>query len=128
LQKNLAARMGRWSAAHRKLAIGGWLAFVVLSFVIGGMVGVKQPADDSDRVGDSGRAMALVDDHFPTQNTESVIVQARPGGHATDPAVRAAVAQTMAAVSGDGHVYDVRSPYTHADQVSKDGRSVLVNF
>ncbi len=128
MQKNLAARMGRWSAAHRKLAIGGWLAFVVLSFVIGGMVGVKKPADDQDRVGDSGRAMALVDDHFPTQNDESVIVQARPGGHATDPAVRAAVAQTISAVSRDRHVYDVRSPYSHADQVSRDGRSVLVDF
>src|SRR4051794_12602203 len=120
--------MGRWSAAHRKTAIIGWIAFVVLSFVIGGMVGVKKPADDNDRVGDSGRAMALVDDHFPTQNDENVIVQARPGGHATDPAVRAAVAQTIAAVSRDRHVYDVQSPYGQADQVSRDGRSVLVNF
>jgi uncharacterized membrane protein YdfJ with MMPL/SSD domain len=128
VQKNLAARMGRWSAEHRKLAIGGWIAFVLLSLVIGGMVGVKAPADDNDRVGDSGRAMSLVDDHFPTQNDENVIVQARPGGHATDPAVRAAVAQTMAAVSRDPHVYDVESPYRHADHVAKDGRSVLVTF
>jgi RND superfamily putative drug exporter len=128
VQKNLAARMGRWSAAHRKLAIGGWIAFVVAAFVIGGMVGVKKPADDNDRVGDSGRAMALADDHFPTQNDENVIVQARPGARATDPAVRAAVAQTMAAVSKSPRVYDVQSPYRHADQVSKDGRSVLVTF
>jgi uncharacterized membrane protein YdfJ with MMPL/SSD domain len=56
VQKNLAARMGRWSAAHRKTAIGGWIVFVVLAFVIGGVVGVKKPADDNDRVGDSGRA------------------------------------------------------------------------
>ena len=26
---NIAARMGRWSASHRKTAIFGWLAFVV---------------------------------------------------------------------------------------------------
>ncbi len=26
---NLAARMGRWSASHRKTAIFGWLAFVI---------------------------------------------------------------------------------------------------
>ena len=25
---NIAARMGRWSASHRKTAIFGWLAFV----------------------------------------------------------------------------------------------------
>ena len=28
--KSLAARMGRWSAAHRKTAIFGWLAFVIV--------------------------------------------------------------------------------------------------
>ena len=32
---NLAARMGRWSARHRKTAIFGWLAFVVLAFAVG---------------------------------------------------------------------------------------------
>ena len=37
--KNFAARAGRWSAAHRKTAIFGWLAFVVVAFVIGGKVG-----------------------------------------------------------------------------------------
>ena len=36
---NLAARMGRWSAQHRKTAIWGWLVFVFLAFAIGGGVG-----------------------------------------------------------------------------------------
>jgi uncharacterized membrane protein YdfJ with MMPL/SSD domain len=36
---NLAARMGRWSARHRKKAIFGWLAFVVVSIAIGAVVG-----------------------------------------------------------------------------------------
>ena len=31
---NLAARMGRWSARHRKQAIFGWLAFVVVSIAL----------------------------------------------------------------------------------------------
>jgi uncharacterized membrane protein YdfJ with MMPL/SSD domain len=130
VQKNLAARMGRWSAEHRKLAIGGWIAFVILSFAIGNMVGVKSPADDQSHVGDSGRAAALVDDHFPTENTESVIIQAPAGGHATGSAVKAAVGQTIAAISKNPHVYDVESPYStgNASQLSDDGRSVLVNF
>ena len=33
-----AARMGRWSARHRKTAIWGWIAFVVVAFVIGNQV------------------------------------------------------------------------------------------
>ncbi len=32
---NVAARMGRWSATHRKTAIIGWFAFVIASFAIG---------------------------------------------------------------------------------------------
>src|SRR5215207_6437623 len=38
---NLAARMGRWSAAHWKTATFGWLALVVGAFAIGGAVGAK---------------------------------------------------------------------------------------
>ena len=39
MQRNLAARAGRWSAQHRKTAILGWILFVVLATVIGGKVG-----------------------------------------------------------------------------------------
>ena len=37
--------MGRWSARHRKIAIFGWLAFVVLAFAIG-MSRVEAEAGD----------------------------------------------------------------------------------
>ena len=43
---NLAARMGRWSARHRKIAIFGWLAFVIAAVVIGGRG--EQTIDDND--------------------------------------------------------------------------------
>src|SRR6185503_355960 len=36
---NLAARMGRWSAAHWKTATFGWLAFVLVAFGLGGAIG-----------------------------------------------------------------------------------------
>ena len=38
-KNNLAARAGRWSAHHRKRAILGWIAFVILATVLGGAVG-----------------------------------------------------------------------------------------
>ena len=41
--RNLAARMGRWSASHWKTATFGWLALVVVAFGIGGLVGTKNP-------------------------------------------------------------------------------------
>ena len=35
----IAARAGRWSARHRKLAILGWLAVVIAAFALGGPFG-----------------------------------------------------------------------------------------
>src|SRR3954453_72315 len=119
--------MGRWSVDNRKKAIFGWLAFVIVSFVIGGAVGVSKPKNDQTYVGDSGKAHQLVDQHFPTENVESVLIRGRS---ASDPGVKAAVDDTIASVSKLKGVYAVDSPYTKGNesQLSKDGKSVLVNF
>jgi len=124
-----AARAGRWSAKNRKKAIWGWLAFVAIAIFIGNAVGMKSTTDDSG-TGQSGRAERIIDDHFPKNASENVLVQAPQGGHATDPAVRKAVTQTVAAVANKSGVYDVQSPYAKGNegQISKDGRSVLVQF
>lgn len=44
MQRNLAARAGRWSAQHRRKAIFGWLAFVLVSVMLGGALGMKEIA------------------------------------------------------------------------------------
>jgi uncharacterized membrane protein YdfJ with MMPL/SSD domain len=124
-----AARMGRWSSQHRKLAIWGWIAFVVIAFVVGNMAGTKQPTHD-DYIGQSGQAEKLFSDHFPDKDSEQVLVQAPKGGKATDASVRKAVSDTVAAVSGKPGVINVKSPYQKGNegQISKDGRSVLVEY
>jgi uncharacterized membrane protein YdfJ with MMPL/SSD domain len=124
-----AARAGRWSAQHRKTAIWGWIAFVAVAFVIGGALGVKKPTEYIGP-GESGRADQLALDHFPKDASESVLIQAAKGGTARDAAVRAAVDDTIAAVSGKPRVAEVKPPYAkgNENQISKDGRSVLVNF
>jgi uncharacterized membrane protein YdfJ with MMPL/SSD domain len=127
--KTFAGRMGRWSARHRKTAILGWIAFVVIAFAVGNAVGTQKP-DHQDYIGDSGQAARLFDNHFPKKADEQVIIQAPKGGHATDASVRKAVDQTVAAVSGKPGVTDVQSPFSKGNegQISKDGRSVLVEF
>ena len=72
-----AARAGRWSAANRKKAIFGWLAFVIVAVAIGAAVGTKTPANDNSYVGDSGRGDKLVTDHYPDSAGESVLIQGR---------------------------------------------------
>jgi putative drug exporter of the RND superfamily len=124
-----AARMGRWSAQNRKKAIWGWIAFVLIAFAVGNAVGTQEPSHD-DYIGQSGQAAKLFDGHFPKKDSEQVMVQAPKGGHATDASVRKAVGQTMTAVSGKPGVMNVKSPYQTGNegQISKDGRSVLVEF
>ena len=58
---NFAARMGRWSAGHRKTAVLGWLAFVIAAAVIGGAIGTKQLDQDELGIGESGRAQEMID-------------------------------------------------------------------
>ena len=52
--KGIAARAGRWSAQHRKIAIFGWLAFVIVAFMIGNNDGTKKL--EQSLPGESGRA------------------------------------------------------------------------
>ena len=64
-QNNLAARVGRWSARHRKTAIFGWLAFVAVAFVLGGSVGTNELEYADSGVGESGHADSAVYHAFP---------------------------------------------------------------
>ena len=63
--------MGRWSAQHRKKAIFGWLAFVVVALVIGmGGAPTETLVDQEAGVGESGRADETVYDAFPKKADE----------------------------------------------------------
>src|ERR1700710_2684584 len=55
-KKNIAARAARWSATHRKLAIFGWLAFVVVALFAGSAVGTKELTAGRAVWGEAGRA------------------------------------------------------------------------
>ena len=60
--QNVAARMGRWSARHRKTAIFGWLAFVVAAFAVGIAVPL-QSIDETDwNVGEARKGDHIIRD------------------------------------------------------------------
>ena len=96
---NIAARMGRWSARHRKMAIFGWLAFVAAAFVLGNVIGVEKLDDDDIGIGESGRAQEIVNGAgFPDAAEESVIVQSE-SATAKDASFRAVVREVVERVS-----------------------------
>jgi uncharacterized membrane protein YdfJ with MMPL/SSD domain len=132
-KRNLAARAGYWSAKHRKIAIGGWLAFVVIAFVLGGAIGTNTLSDDDSGNGSSRVAdKAITKADFPDKADEQVLVQARAGHELTvkDPEFKAAVGGVVKQLHQAKNVIDVESPLKDGNegQISKDGRSALVTF
>jgi len=131
--RNLAARMGRWSASHRKTAVFGWLAFVIAAVVIGAQVGQRTIDQQSRNVGQAGRADQILKRAGFTESaplTEIVIVQSKRLTIA-DPAFRNAVTAVVGAVAPFGAtIHDLRSPLQQANrsQVSADGRTALVEW
>jgi RND superfamily putative drug exporter len=126
--RNLAARMGRWSATHWKTATFGWLAFVLVAFGLGGMVGTTT-VDQSSGPGESGRMNRILEAGFEQPASENVLIQS-PSQRVGTAAFDAAIADVVARVSELAAVRDVRSPLDpgNAGQISKDRRSALVTF
>jgi uncharacterized membrane protein YdfJ with MMPL/SSD domain len=119
---NVAARMGRWSADHWKTATFGWLAFVLVAYAIGSAVGTKMIDPNTAGPGEAGRMDRILDEGFKRPAAESVLIQSKTL-ETTDPAFEAAVADVVAKVSSVDVVRNVST-----GQVSKDGRSALVEF
>ena len=128
MRLNIATRAARWSAAHWKTATFGWIAFVVVAVVLGGVIGTKQ-LGEGDSPGESGRMSKILDEGFEQPAEESVLVQSRTLTTA-DPAFVAAVEDVLARVSAVRAATNVRDPLeaANADYVSADGRSAIVAF
>jgi uncharacterized membrane protein YdfJ with MMPL/SSD domain len=126
---NLAARMGRWSALHWKAATFGWLAFVVVAFALGGLVGTTQADPNKAGPGESGRMDRILNAGFKQPAGESVLIQSH-SLRASDPAFRAAVVDVVARVSKAADVQNVRSPFASANagRVAENGHAALVEF
>ena len=77
---NLAARMGRWSASHRKIAIFGWLAFVIAAIAIGTGAGQKTIDQQNQNVGQAHRADQILKQAGFSQSgplNEIVVIQSK---------------------------------------------------
>jgi uncharacterized membrane protein YdfJ with MMPL/SSD domain len=128
-QPNIAARMGRWSAQHRKTAIWGWIAFVVIAFTAGNAVGTNTLDNAHLGVGESGRADRTLDAAYPKSADELLLVQSATASANSLP-FRAAVGDAQYRLSKLPYVRAIESPYDPANrsQISADGHSALTRF
>jgi uncharacterized membrane protein YdfJ with MMPL/SSD domain len=120
--RNVAARMGRWSASHWKTATFGWLALVVVAFGIGGQVGTKQIDPNAKGPGESGRMDKILDAGFKQPAGESVLIQNR-SLQAGTPAFAGAVDDVVARLSKVAVVRNVQAP-----KIAGDRHAVLIDF
>jgi uncharacterized membrane protein YdfJ with MMPL/SSD domain len=119
MKDNIAARAGRWSAAHWKTATFGWLALVVAAVSLGSVVGTKPLTDAEGANGETARAQQiLARAGWDNSAGEAVVVRSKDGAR-PDPV--AAEVTTMLRARGD--VKNVKAPVR-----SGDGRSRLVAF
>ena len=119
MKDNIAARAGRWSAAHWKTATFAWLAFVVAAVALGSFAGAKKLTDAEGSQGETARAQQILA-HAGFDNSAGEQVLVRSKGSARPDAVAAAVA-AMLRLRAD--VKKVQAPVP-----SKDGRSRLIAF
>jgi RND superfamily putative drug exporter len=127
------ATIARWSAAHRKTVLVGWLVALVAVMGVSNAIGTNYANSSSSGNTDSQRATDLLKQNFPAQSgdTDQIVFHASDG-KVTDPQVRSRIAPMLARVATLKHVTGVVSPYTKAgaDQVSADGTIAFaqVNF
>ena len=124
-----AARAGRWSAQHRKTAIWGWIALRRRRL----RHRRRRRREEAHRLHRPRRfrprPTQLALDHFPKDQSENILIQAPKGGSAKD-ATSARPSTTRRRRRGKPRVAEVKSPFAQGNenQISKDGRSVLVSF
>jgi uncharacterized membrane protein YdfJ with MMPL/SSD domain len=123
---NLAARAGRWSAAHWKTAVAVWIAFVVVAIALGTAVGTHKLSSSEQSTGETARAeQILASAGFKTPASEAVLVRSRALTVA-DPTFRATVQGVLAKLRTMPQVINLRTGA--AGEVSKDRHAQLIEF
>ncbi|MCG7526311.1 MMPL family transporter [Streptomyces sp. OfavH-34-F] len=119
MRRNLAARIGVWSAHHRKTAILGWLLFVVLAAGIGGASGMVEMTDAENAAGDSARAEQILSDAGLAHRAGELVMvsSAQPDGW------KAAARELATAIENTGEVTGLTDPV-----VSEDREDALLVF
>jgi uncharacterized membrane protein YdfJ with MMPL/SSD domain len=125
--RTVAGRAAHWSATHRKTAILGWLAFVVVAFAIGKAAGQETIFGADQFTGEAGRAEHTLEDAGLRPNDEVVLVQSEQLT-IDDPEFQDTIQQTTGGLSQAKDVVNVESPLDGDGAVSADRHSALVEF
>ncbi|MFE2596279.1 MMPL family transporter [Streptomyces sp. NPDC059396] len=119
MRQNLAARIGVWSAHHRKTAVIGWLLFVVLAAALGGASGLVEMSDSENGAGDSAKAEKILDEAGIDDPAGELVMVSSPAAGGW----RTAADDLTKAVQRTGETGPIASPLA-----SEDGKDALIRF
>jgi RND superfamily putative drug exporter len=106
-KRPMTVRIARWSAEHPWRAMAMWIVFVAVCFVGGNAAGLQEMNDEDMRIGEMGRAQAIISSgDFDHPAVENVLITASSGAlnkaaadaAATDAAARLRTTPGVAAV------------------------------
>jgi RND superfamily putative drug exporter len=115
--------IARWTMAHRRIVVVGWIVAAVGIFAVSSSVGKKNASNFTLPGTGSQHAVDLLKNRFPAQagDADQIVFRARTGT-ITDAAERGTVGATLSRVARLPHVTSVVSPYAAgARAISRDG-------
>jgi putative drug exporter of the RND superfamily len=126
----MLTRLGRYTVRRHRLVLSLTALFVVTAAVVGTRAfGVLQDEGFADPSSESSRAEALIDQHFPGEEPNAIVVVTSQSGDVDDPAVVAAAGRLAAEVRAVDHVSAVTSYWELGEAPalrSTDGRRALL--
>jgi putative drug exporter of the RND superfamily len=116
-------RLTRWTIAHRRIVVLGWIVLAAAVFVFSQAVGNRNANNFSLANTDSQRAVDLLESRFPAQagDADQIVFRSRDG-KLTDASTRAVIVPLLDRIARLPHVADVVSPYAPGSKaISKEG-------
>ena len=68
--RGLAARLGGWSARHKKSVLFGWFVFVALAMMVSSFVPANKLTKADQFNGESGRAEKTLESNYPNAGSQ----------------------------------------------------------
>ncbi|HYH62734.1 MAG TPA: MMPL family transporter [Solirubrobacterales bacterium] len=127
---NIISRLARWSSEHRKIAILGWLAFVVSMFGLlsNGVIETERLTTAESVAGEAGDAEEMLTDAGLRPTSEVAFIQSE-NLTVKDPEFQAVISDVAAKLSSTDKVVNVTSPVDGTGgSYSEDGHSAMVEF
>ena len=127
--RGLAARLGGWSARHKKSVLLGWFVFVALAMMVSSFVPANTLTKADQFTGESGRAEKTLESNFPKPASELVLIHSDTLT-ADDPAFKRGITGMTADFAALPQVEHLRAPGYGSSPglVSKDRHSAMIQF